>query len=755
MRLIDTGLDPALLARNETLFHTANGYLGVRACLEEGVPPEVPTIRSALLNAFYDEVPIAYAEKMKGFPTAKQVIANVVDCQGIELFVGEERFSPFEGTLLSFTRTLDMEAGLAKREMEWESPAGSRVRVSITRMASFAAPELFLIRYRTESLNYAGNIRLVSRQDGNVVNYADPEDPRLAPEAKRLLVVEDTGWNDAGAWVACRTSASGLRMAAWAGHRIGEGFTRSCRAWKDKTETAFSGPIAPGQAAVLEKYGVYTDSRRHGEPLADGESLLRKALALPASYWMGCQRDCLARFWEGARVTVDGDESLQSSLDFSVFSLLQSAGKDPVSNVCAKGLSGEGYEGHYFWDTEIYIFPFFLLTDPAVARNFLRFRHRMLDAAREQARLLGHDRGALYPWRTIAGPECSGYFPSGSAQYHINGDVAHAFLLYYRATLDLELMAEIGAEVLVETARLWLEAGHFRNGVFYIDGVTGPDEYSCLVNNNCYTNLIARENLRGAADMMELLSGAGLDGPVAGKTGLMPGEPETFRRAAGAMYIPYDEGLGIHAQDDSFLKKAAFDFHSLPPGAFPLLKSFHPLFLYRRQVCKQADTVLAHYLFSEEIPEEVMRRSYDYYEPLTTHDSSLSTCVFSIMAARLGDVEKAMRYFQMSAMLDLTDAHGNTKDGIHTANMGGAYLCVTAGFAGLRILEDSLLLRPRLPKEWKGYRFPFRYRGRRLACSVAEGTCELALLEGEALPVRVFEREYWLADRLSIPLERG
>ena len=752
MILIDSGFDPAHIARNETLFHTANGYLGVRACLEEGVPPGIPTIRSALINAYYDEKPIAYAEKMKGFPETQQGIVNVVDCQGIDLFLGGERVSPFEGTLHTFSRRLDMEAGTALREMEWESPKGKRVRIAITRMASFALPELFIIRYEVESVNYEGDIRLVSSLDGNVTNFADPDDPRVASESLRHLLIDAVNGDEESSWIACHTSASALHMAARVGHQGCEGFTRTFHAGAEKTQTVLRGKIAPRQTVILVKYCVYTDERRHKNPVDDGKAILERALALPLRHWLEAQRAYLTPYWESARVVIEGDEALQKSLDFSLFSLLQSVGKDSASNISAKGLSGEGYEGHYFWDTEIYIFPFFLLTDLTMARHLLSYRHFTLDAARRHARLLGHDKGALYPWRTIAGTECSGYFPSGSAQYHINGDIAHAFLQYYHATHDLELMAQIGAEVLVETARLWLSVGHYQEGAFHINGVTGPDEYTCLVNNNCYTNLIAQENLRGAAEIMEALFAAGKEGRVVEQVGFQAEEGIAFQQAADAMYIPYDEKLGIHAQDDSFLQKAIMDFHSLPQSEFPLLQHFHPLHLYRHQVCKQADTVLAHYLFGEEVPEAVMRRSFAYYEPLTTHDSSLSTCIFSIVAARLGDMDKAMEYFKISASLDLEDAHGNTKDGIHTANMGGAYLCVVAGFAGLRILKDGLLLRPRLPQAWNGYRFQFQYCGRKIHCRVVKGKCTLSLLEGEPLSISVFSQAHWLAGVLEIPL---
>ncbi|MDD3921826.1 MAG: glycosyl hydrolase family 65 protein, partial [Eubacteriales bacterium] len=335
------------------------------------------------------------------------------------------------------------------------------------------------------------------------------------------------------------------------------------------------------------------------------------------------------------------------------------------------------------------------------------------------------------------GDECSAYFPAGTAQYHINGDIAFAFLQYWDMTGDLGFMAEHGAEVLVETARLWLELGHMAEDGFRIDCVTGPDEYTCLVNNNFYTNAAAQHNLRGAVRLLEALTAAGMDAAVRKATGITQEELNAFALAADRMLLPGDEKLGISAQDDSFLHKKVLELSSVPRENFPLLLHYHPLFLYRHQVCKQADTVLAHLLFPDTADEATKRRSYAYYAQITTHDSSLSRCVFAMMAARLGMAQEASDLFRQTVDLDGQDTHGNTRDGLHTANMGGAYLCVLRGFAGLTVDRDGLSLAPILPPGIWQYSFKLHYRGALLRCKVTGRGARVTWLAGKEAEVRL------------------
>ena len=740
MRIERTQWDPAQNALEESLFHTANGYLGVRACPEEGAPKGVPSIRGTYINAFYDVKPIRYGEKLYGFPETQQSIVNLTDVQNVRLFLEDESFEPLKaGTVLAYRRTLDMERGIVTRFIRWRSKKGKEIEVTVQRMASLLQRELFIMQYTVKSLNFSGWVRLISWEEGDVSNFADPNDPRVAGEALKHLKVEEVRALKNGGLIRSSTLASGLQLAVAAGYAPPAGFSLDIETQPAALEAKMEGSLSQGQSITMVKRCVFADSRRHPDPAQAARSILKEAAARPVTYYEAQQKERLDAFWQRSRLTVQGDEALQSSLDFSLYSLYCSAGRDAVSSLAAKGLSGEGYEGHYFWDTEIYVFPFFLMTDSALARSLLDYRHTILPAAREHARIMGHSNGALYAWRTIAGSECSGYFRSGSAQYHLSGDIAHAFLQYYYATDDLAYMAERGGEVLVETARLFLDAGHWHEGSFRIGAVTGPDEYSCVVDNNFYTNAGAQETMRGAAMITRRLMEAGLAGRLLAATGVTREELSAFLRAADAMYLPYDETLGIHAQDDGFLKLATLDLSAIPQEKFPLLLHYHPLWLYRHQVCKQADTVLAHFLYEDLADEDTMRRSYDYYERCTTHDSSLSACVFAIMAARLGDMDKAMDYFRRSATLDLDDAHGNTRDGIHTANMGGCYMAVVNGFAGLQLCADGVRVAPFLPEGWTGLKFSFQFRGSRLRFEIEGEEYRVRLISGG--PVSVFTQD--------------
>lgn len=739
MKLIRRELRPEELAVEESLFHVANGYLGVRGNFEEGLPPGIPTIRGCYINGFYDNVELKYPERLYGFPEQAQRMVNLPDVQTMKLRLDGVEYNPFLGRTTEYERVLDTDRGLTTRRLAGYYREGGQVQLSVTRMASFTCPELFLTLYELE-VAQAMEVEIESSVNCHVANFVDPSDPRVASERQQHIFFDGAGREEEAAWARCHTGKSGLEMAVCQMHRlVGEGTLRTV-VNDSGFITLVRASLPAGGRLLVEKYTTLSDARRAENPMRHALQTAKDCHATGAEALLAEQKAFLDVFWASSRVAIEGDETLSEGMEYNLYMLLQSAGHDSISNVPAKGLSGEGYEGHYFWDTEIFILPFFLYTQPEMAKKLLDFRYSVLDGAREHARILGHARGALYPWRTITGSECSSYFPSGSAQYHITGDVAHSFLQYYYATGDLAYMAKKGAEVLLETARAWLCTGHWdREGRFNIADITGPDEYTCIVNNNFYTNINAQSNLLGAIAIYGELQRAGLHREVAEKIGLDEKELADFQRAADAMLLPYDEALGIHAQDDSFLQKPRWDFEGTPPENYPLLLHYHPLFLYRHQVCKQADTVLAYFLFEEGLREEDMKRSYEYYEEVTTHDSSLSHCVFSIMASRLGMGEKAYGYFHDTVRTDLDNVHKNTKDGIHTANMGGAYLALVSGFAGLRLRASGMHFRFTLPAQWTGYRFSVWYKGSLLAFEVAREGVTIELKEGPTA-------EIWVGD---------
>ncbi len=721
-------------ARLETLFHTANGYLGVRAAPEEGAAEGVDSIRGTYINAFYEIRDVRYGEKLYGFPETQQVMVNVPDAQTVRLWAEDEAFSMFSPQAVERAQTLDMRAGGTARRCLWRTEKGN-LRVEVRRMTSFRHKGLFLLSYRVTSEGFKGKVRLTAVLNADVRNHAAANDPRVAAEPLKGLNVRAVGYDDGEAYAVAETPRSGLSLCCRAAYLCPWKAARSASA--ARCETTFTGALKDGESVELTAYAYYADSRREKVPAAAARAGLTECLALGADRLWAEQAEYLETFWKDSRVLIRGDDALQEAMDFDLYELLQSTGTDGVGNVAAKGLSGEGYEGHTFWDSEIYVAPFFMFTHPETAKQMLSYRSAMLPRARANARTLGFPKGALYPWRTIDGDECSAYFPAGTAQYHIDGDIAYAFLEYWDATGDLAFMAEHGAEVLVETARLWMALGHMAEDGFRIECVTGPDEYTCLVNNNFYTNATARHNLRGAVRVMKALAEAGLDAGARAATGVTDAELTSFTEAADRMFFPKDEKLGISAQDDSFLQKPVLDLKSIPRENFPLLLHYHPLFLYRYQVCKQADTVLAHLLFPDTADEGTVRRSFDYYQRVTTHDSSLSLCVFAMAAARLGLAEQAMRLFCETVDLDVSDTHGNTRDGLHTANMGGAYLCVLRGFAGLTLSESGLSLSPMLPPGMDGYAFTLRYRGTAVRCEVDGTGAKLTRLSGDPVTVKL------------------
>ncbi|MCR4706242.1 MAG: family 65 glycosyl hydrolase [Lachnospiraceae bacterium] len=738
---------------SETLFHNANGYIGVRGCLEEGVLGGADTMRGTYINGFYDIIPMKQAEMLCNFVDKKETMLNVADTMTVNCVVDGEILDLLTGRVIKHTRTLDMDKGITKREVIWEAPSGKQIEITSVRMTSFEELSLFSIEYTVKALNFEGDIRIISVHNPDVTNYSDPSDPRLAAESMRNLSVKDIYADGASSIAIAETSVSGLRVCSLVHHAF---MAFGGASVKDETtdilgkQGVFTGNarLTKGGSVTLEKICLFTDSVRAREPAGRAVRILDTVLSNGLNYYYKKQEAYLTAFWENCEMEIDGDADMNSAVTFNMYELLQSAAKDSYASIAAKGLSGEGYEGHYFWDTETFILPFFTLTNPALSKMLLRYRYSTLEKARENAGLLGHQKGALFPWRTITGTECSGYFVSGSAAYHINADIAYAYVNYYITTGDLDFMREAGMEVLLETSRLWTDLGCYNeNGDFVLNVVTGPDEYTCMVNNNYYTNVAAKYNLCWTLKIHRLLKEAGMLGNLDERLGITDEELASFGKAAEAMLLPYDARLGINPQDDSFLSKPVWDLTKTPKDHFPLLLHYHPLHLYRYQVCKQADTVLSYFMFENEQPRDVMMKSYEYYEKITTHDSSLSTCVFSIVASRLGMKEKAYAYFGDSAKLDLLNTHSNSMHGIHTANMGGCYMAIVNGFAGLRVTEEGISLSPSLPKDWNGYKFKFVYRDRRLKVAIDQDAVTVELLTGDDLTIRIFGKQVELTKK--------
>jgi len=745
---------------SETIFTIGNGFIGIRGTFEEGLEnSSVLGEEGTFLNGIYEEGTIKYGEIAYGFPEKSQTMLNAANGKKIMLCLEDENFNMNTGQLINYKRSINMKEGILKRSLIWQSPKGKQIKLDTERMVCLQRKNLAVVKYEVTPLNFDGKIKIISLIDGNQKNSPEEKDPRIGAgvEEGSFRTVDAIVRADTAALIQ-KTKKTKITVVCAA---KGTMKTRCCYstdkyAGKDSIGLEYNVEGHKGKCIDYIKYIAYDASDEIQENILERIcNVLENAVRQGYSRLKEEQYEFLTNYWDKSDIEIKGNMSLQQAIRFNLFHLLQSVGRDGKTNICAKGLTGKGYEGHYFWDTEMYVIPAFLYSKPSVSRKLLEYRYSTLDKARSRAREMSHNSGALFPWRTINGEECSGYFPAGTAQYHINADIAHAIKIYMEVTQDYEFLLLYGAEILFETARLWADLGFFSNekgGKFCINCVTGPDEYTAIVNNNFYTNLMAKENLEYAYNTAVWLKKNHKPEyeKLASNIRLEPEEIALWNIAADNMYLPYNEKHGIHPQDDSFLEKEVWDFENIPKESYPLLLHYHPLVIYRHQVCKQADVVLALFLLGNKFSLEQKRKDYDYYEKVTTHDSSLSTCIFSIVANDIGYHEKAYNYFIKTARMDLDDYQGNTHHGIHTANMAGSWMCIVNGFAGMRVYDGVLSFQPYIYPDWEEYSFKVTYRGRVIKLTINNMGTAYRLIKGEELEIIHRGKCFVLKDKLIL-----
>ena len=752
--ITETSFDRANNYRNETTFALSNGYIGTRGTYEEAYPFDIDTgLEGNFVNGFYESGEIRYGEANFGSPLRSQSLLNLPNMKETRLYIGDELFSMEEGKTEAYSRTLHLKDGVLERKLIWTSPLGKRVQIQIKRLVSFELKNIMAICYQVTPLNFSGEIRFTSRLQADVENHTRKTNPIVdyGPFGRRLeplrLVSEQNRLYYRGI-----TKGSRLTLACGCSHQTDQGTVKTTETAAGlEAEAGFTVCGKQGQAVRLEKMLCYS-SDLDMEP-GKLDQFVKETLDLAEKKGYAelekSQKEYLCRFWDTADIRIQGkdSEALQQGIRFNLFHILQSAGRDGRTGMGAKGLSGEGYEGHYFWDTEMYVLPVFVYTEPETARRLLDYRYGTLEQARERARILGHDKGALFPWRTINGEEASTYYPLGTAQYHINADIAYALSLYLQVTGDVDYLKEKGAEILIETARVWADAGSFaecKGGRYCICSVTGPDEYNVLVDNNFYTNLMARENLRDAKGAVEYLARYDREAlaRLEKKLDFSVEELKLWQRIIDHMYFPYDEARQVYPLDDGFMMRRPWDESRIPEEKRAwLYENYHPLFIMRHRMSKQADAILGMYLHSHLFTKEEIRRNYDFYQEVTLHHSSLSTCIFGIVACDIGYYDEAYRYFSQSARMDLDDYHHNFYAGIHGANMAGTWQAVVNGFAGLRCQDSRLKFSPSLPSEWESYSFKLRYKRALLRIAVSRGQAEFTLEEGEKITFYIGGKE--------------
>jgi alpha,alpha-trehalose phosphorylase len=751
--LTEIGIDHASLGVHESVFALANGHIGMRGSFEEGEPVVIP---GTYLNGFFEERPLPYAEAGYGFPESGQTVVNVTDGKLIRLLVRDSPLDLNYGEIIDHRRTLDLRAGVLRRTTEWRSPGGRTVRVTSTRLVSLTRRSIAAIEYQVDCIDDMGDL-YVALQSDLLANEAprgagETDDPRAAAALAKPLQSELAVARGSKAVLVHRTKRSGLRVAAGMDHiiEIPDTSSQDIEANADLARYTLAARIPEGHSLRLVKFLAYGwSSRRSSAALRDQvEASLATAKLAGFERLMREQRELLDRHWDEADVEIEGDDELQQAVRVGMFHVLQAGLRGERQALPAKGLTGPGYDGHTFWDTESYVLPVLTYTAPSAARDALRWRHSTLDMARERARVLGL-RGAAFPWRTIRGEETSGYWPAGTAAFHINADIADAVARYFNATLDEDFDRDFGAELLIETARLWASLGHFdpEHG-FRIDGVTGPDEYTAVVDNNVFTNLMAQRNLREAATAVHRQP------DVAARLEVTEDEVAVWLRAAALMAVPYDTQRGVHMQSDGFTHHEEWNFADTPPNCYPLLLHYPYFDIYRKQVVKQADLVMALYLRGDAFTLDEKIANFAYYEARTTRDSSLSASVQAVMAAETGHLDLAHDYWAEAALTDLQNLHHNSGQGLHIASLAGGWTVAVAGFGGMRDHNGELTFAPRLPSRITRLRFRVVYRGRCLSVTVTPEQATYRLAEGEPMDIRHHGRQVTIEDKdvtLDIP----
>ncbi|MBZ5737213.1 glycoside hydrolase family 65 protein [Nocardioides mangrovi] len=752
------------LGLTETLFSVANGYLGMRGNPEEGRPAYS---NGTYVNGFHETWEIRHAEAAFGFARTGQTIVNVPDTKVLKVYVDDEPLTFGTSDLEQYERCLDFRDGVLRRSLVWRTPSGKRVRIDSTRMVSMTQRHLALMTVEVTMLSGDAPVvissQILNRQDGRdeyhgrtaqgLVEHADPR--KAGAFADRVLLPRMSYATEDRMLLGYQCANSGMTVAVAADHVLTTTDVHEvvARADDDQAKMVFRIDATEGTTTRLEKLVAYHSSR--GVPVRElsdrCDRTLDRAGRHGVAHYLSDQRAWYSRFWQTADVEIatesPEDAAVQQAIRYNLFSLAQASARTDGIGVPAKGVTGSGYEGHYFWDTEVYVLPFLTYTSPEVARNALHFRSVMLPAARERAREMAQ-AGALYPWRTINGEEASAYYAAGTAQVHIDADIAYALMKYVRATDDRGFLLREGIDILVETARMWAELGFWRsNGEpsFHIHGVTGPDEYTTVVNNNLFTNVMARANLEEAAIAVDRIRTHDPEGwvKVASRLGITEEEVAEWQACADGMTIPFDEGLGIHPQDDFFLDREVWDLSQTPPETRPLLLHYHPLVIYRFQVLKQADVVLALFLQGDRFTLEEKRADFEYYDPITTGDSTLSAVVQSVIAAEVGYHEAALDYFHQALYVDLADLHGNTVDGLHVASTGGVWSALVYGFGGMRDYRGELSFDPRLPATWPSLTFRLCWRGSLLLVELTQDEARFSVVEGDAaVPVTVRGTSY-------------
>jgi len=693
---------------DETIFSVANGFLGTRGTFVEGYGQDFE-YNQTYLNGFYDYYNYFYEENFTGFPQKGQKFVNILDGQKMEFIVNGLPLNISTCEVVSLKREYDLELGMTTRTIHYKTQEDYEFILKEKRIVSVKFRDLIALNIQIKTLNFDGKLELKSYLQESFRKEKTNEDPRVHGGNSKHIKIQEVLTDKQ--LIHIETSTSNLGLSS----KIIHSDLLTFEVYKDKLVGNKTYSISAKEHIDITKYIIYTSNLYYEDYKSQNEILAKELANVTFVDLLISQKEYYNNFWNNSYIKVDSDNDVESLLNYNLYQLNSSGGESSINNISAKGLSGEGYEGHYFWDTEIYLIPFFTLTNPEKAKNLLMYRYNNLDKAKKEAKNLGYKKGVKIPWRTINGDESSPYYPAGSAQFHINSDISYAVIKYFESTNDLEFMIKYGFEILIETARFLVEATNYKDGEYHLNGVTGPDEYTTVVDDNYYTNQMLKYHFRYTCDFYNSYSTELTE--IFKKLLISQKEIRKMDDISDKIHLPFDKKLNIFAQDKSFLSKPILDLSSVPEDKFPLLLNFHPLYLYKHQVLKQADALLAMVLLDLQ-DQSILMDSYNYYEPITTHDSSLSKCIYSIAAFKLNKVEMGCKYFEEVLKTDYFNTHKNTEHGLHVANLGGSYIGFIQGILGLKIHKGYISINPKTTNKIRGYELKILYQGKHIMFKV-------------------------------------
>jgi maltose phosphorylase len=713
--IIEEGFDAERVKSSESLFSIGNGAMGQRANFEEYYSGK--TFQGSYIAGIY------YPDKTKvgwwknGYPEYFAKVLNAPNWIGIDIEINGENLDLAKCQSVSnFRRELNMKEGIYYRSFHAILANGTEIAVKVQRFLSLDLDEVGVINYEITALNSDAKIVFKPYVDAGVHN----EDANWEEKFWEPISVKNSA-NEA--FVTARTFKTHFTATTFMQNSILlEGCNLSVapvsvQETKEKIQFSYEVAVTKGQTTSIQKIGGYTVSMNHENTIIAAKNSIAKALEIGVSKLIENQKEAWAKIWEMSDITIDGDVKAQQGIRFNIFQLNQTyLGKDSRLNIGPKGFTGEKYGGSTYWDTEAYCIPFYMATkDQQVARNLLAYRYNQLDKAIENAEKLGFKNGAaLYPMVTMNGEECHNEWEITFEEIHRNGAIAFAIYNYYRFTGDYSYIPEKGLEVLIGIARFWHQRATFSTyrNQYVILGVTGPNEYENNVNNNFYTNYIAKWCIDYAIEQIKKIEVeyASDYTRIMNKVKLSQAEISEMKKVADNMYFPYSEEHGVYLQQDGFLDKELITVANLDKSQRPINQKWSWDRILRSPYIKQADTLQGFYFFEDHFTKDQLEKHFDFYEPFTVHESSLSPCVHSIQAAVLGRMEQAYTFYLRTSRLDLDDYNKEVEEGLHITSMAGTWMSIVEGFGGMRVRNNQLHFEPKIPTEWKGYSFKVNFR---------------------------------------------